>query len=163
MTAERINDMFQKNKNRLLAPASGKAITLESVPDEVFSSKMLGEGFAVEPETGVFFSPSDGVIESVSETLHAYTLRTNEGLDVLVHIGIDTVDLKGEGFSSCVEVGDKVRAGDVIARADIALIRSKGFLTVTPVIVSNPEKLSSFELNLGEAIGGETAVMNYKL
>ena len=155
--------MFQKNKNKLLAPASGKAIPLENVPDEVFSSKMLGEGFAVEPETGVFFSPADGVIESISETLHAYTIHTNDGLDVLVHIGIDTVDLRGEGFSSCVEAGDKVRAGDVIARADIALVRSRGFLTVTPVIVSNHEKLATFDFDLGKVTGGESAVMIYKL
>lgn len=163
MTSERIKGMFSKSKNRLLAPASGRAISLESVPDEVFSSKMLGEGFAIEPETGVFFSPADGVIEGVSETLHAYTIHTSDGLDVLVHIGIDTVELGGKGFSNCVDVGEKVKAGDVIARADIAFIRSKGFATVTPVIVSNHEKLSSFELNLGKATGGETAVMNYKL
>ena len=155
--------MFSKSKNRLLAAASGRSIALDDVPDEVFSSKMLGEGFAIEPETGVFFSPADGVIESVSETLHAYTVHTNDGLDVLVHIGIDTVELKGEGFSSCVEKGEKVRAGDVIARADIAFIRSRGFSAITPVIVSNPEKLGAFKLDLGKAVGGETAVMNYKL
>lgn len=155
--------MFSKNKNKLLAAASGRAIPLEKVPDEVFASKMLGEGFAVEPETGVFFSPADGVIENVSETLHAYTIHTNDGLDVLVHIGIDTVELNGEGFSSCVEAGERVKAGDVLARADIVFLRSKGFSTVTPVIVSNHERLASYDFEFGKAIGGETAVMNYKL
>ena len=153
--------MFKKNKKKLVAVASGKAIGLESVPDEVFSGKMLGDGFTVEPETGVFFSPADGVIENITDTKHAYTLKTKDGLELLVHIGIDTVELGGEGFSSCVRAGQTVVAGEIIARADLELIRSRGLSTVTPVVISNSDELSNLELSLGRVVGGETAVAKY--
>jgi len=153
--------MDKRKKKAILSAASGKTVELDRVPDEVFASRMLGEGFAVEPQNGVFFSPADGVIENVSETKHAYSIRSADGLDILVHIGIDTVELGGEGFTPCVKKGDRVRAGDIIARADLAFIKDQGFLTVTPVIVSNWDEMISYELSFGEAVGGETPVLRY--
>ena len=147
----------------LLAAADGNAVPLERVPDEVFASKMLGGGFAVEPENGVFYSPADGVVESVTDTLHAYAIRTDDGLDLLVHIGVDTVDLKGKGFESMVRSGDRVRAGDVIAKADLTYIRSCGYPVVTPVVVSNFEDMKSCDVHLGPCLGGKSAVVEYKI
>ncbi len=155
--------MDKKKEKSLVAAASGRAVSLDGVPDEVFSSRMLGEGVAIEPESGVFFCPADGVVESISDTLHAYTIKTNDGLDILVHIGIDTVDLGGKGFTPCIKKGERVKAGDVLARADLAFIKEKGFSTVTPIIVSNSDELSSYELFLGRVVGGETPIMRYKI
>ena len=153
---------FKKNTIGLLAPVTGRAVELSLVPDEVFSSGMLGVGFAVEPTEGEFFSPCDGVVESVSETLHAYSIASDAGLDVLVHIGIDTVKLCGKGFSSLVRSGQRVKKGQALARVDLDLIRARGLYTVTPVIVTNADVLTSFELSLGRVSGGESLVMHCK-
>ena len=153
-----------KNKTKeLLAAADGTAVPLSDVPDEVFAAKMLGDGFAVEPENGVFYSPADGVVESVTDTLHAYTIRTDDGLDLLVHIGVDTVELKGRGFESAVRTGDRVRAGDVIAKVDLGYVRSQGYPVITPVVVSNFEEMKSCDIRCGEVIGGKSAVVEYRM
>ncbi len=147
---------------RLLAVADGNAIPLEAVPDEVFASGMLGRGYALEPVSGVIYSPVSGRIDSIAQTRHAYGIRSDDGLDVLVHIGIDTVSLDGEGFISLVEVGDDVRAGDVIAKVDLALLRARGLSAVTPVVVSGADGLRGFETHLGSVRGGHSAVVTYK-
>ena len=150
-------------KRRLLSPVTGSAVPLSAVPDEAFSQGLLGEGFAVEPRDGVVYAPIGGRIESVTDTLHAYSIHTDDGLDVLVHIGVDTVSLGGQGFSALVSPGDRVRAGDVIARADLNAIRAAGLAVITPVIVANPDELRGFALTLGEVQGGRTTVMTYKI
>ncbi|MBR3893601.1 MAG: PTS glucose transporter subunit IIA [Clostridia bacterium] len=155
--------LFQKKKKTLLAVADGVAVPLSAVPDEAFSSGMLGQGFAVKPTAGTVYAPIDGKVESVSDTRHAYTLLSDDGLDVLVHVGIDTVELKGEGFLSMVSVGDRVKAGDVLARADLDLIREKGFKTVIPVLVTNPEKMNVTDTVYTETVGGKTEILHYRL
>ena len=106
--------MFSNSNKKILAVADGEVIQLSHVPDEVFSSGMLGEGFAVQPTAGTIYSPVNGTIGSVTETKHAYTVRSSDGLDILVHIGVDTVKLGGEGFISLVEEGDKVKGESVV-------------------------------------------------
>lgn len=150
------------NRKKLLAVADGMALPLDDVPDPAFSGRMLGDGFAVEPSAGVFYSPVDGKVESVTDTRHAYSIRSDDGLDILVHIGIDTVELKGKGFSSLVSTGDRVKAGEPIARVDLDLIRAGGMPTITPVLVSNADELKAFELSLGEVKGGASAVLKYR-
>lgn len=147
---------------RLLAVADGNAVPLESVPDEVFASGMLGRGYALEPVSGVIYSPVSGHIDSIARTRHAYGIRSDDGLEVLVHIGIDTVGLDGEGFISLVEVGDGVRAGDVIAKVDLELLRDRGLSALTPVVVSGADELRGFETRLGSVRGGRSAVVTYK-
>lgn len=153
--------MLQQNK-KILAVADGNALPLSSVPDEAFSSGMLGDGFAVEPLSGNIFSPVNGRIDSVADTQHAYTIRSDDGLDVLVHVGIDTVSLGGDGFISLVRRGDKVYAGDMIARADINKIKQRGLSAMTAVLVANKEAISGISLRLGAVKGGRSAVMTYK-
>jgi len=155
--------LFQKKKKTLLAVADGVAVPLSAVPDEAFSSGMLGQGFAVKPSAGSVYAPIDGRVESISDTLHAYTLLSDDGLDVLIHVGIDTVEMKGEGFLSMVQVGDRVKAGDVLARADLDLIREKGFETVIPVLVTNPEKITVTDTAYTDAVGGKTEILHYRL
>ena len=150
------------SSKKLLAVADGNAVPLGKVPDEVFSSGMLGNGYALEPVSGTIYSPVTGRVDSVTDTRHAYGIHSDDGLDVLVHIGVDTVKLGGEGFISLVEEGDSVRAGDIIAKADLALIRSRGLSPITPVLVSNSDELRTFDVKLGSIRGGRSTVVTYK-
>ncbi len=155
--------LFQKKSKNLIAVATGKVIPLSSVPDDAFSSGLLGEGFAIDPRSGTIYAPIDGKIESITDSLHAYTILSDDGLDVLIHIGIDTVELKGEGFLAMVKIGDRVKAGDVIARVDLNLLRGKNYPAVIPVVISNPEMVDNQRLRGGEVNGGTDAVLQYKL
>ena len=120
---------------QICSPLNGKAVPLDSVPDPVFSDKVLGDGCAVIPDDGKIYSPVNGEISSIAETKHAYGFSSEDGLEVLVHFGLETVALKGEGFMPHVAVGDKVKIGDLIAEVDTALLKSKGINLITPVLV----------------------------
>lgn len=153
-----------KNKQEcLLAACTGKAVPLSQVPDEVFAQGILGEGIAIEPAEGRFFAPVSGKMESIADSLHAFTVLSDGGADVLIHIGVDTVSLSGEGFVSHVQAGQRVRAGDLIAEADIDLIRARGFSAICSVVVTEPEKIENIEYKLGACAGGKDAVMCYTL
>ena len=123
------------NKMSVTAPISGKIIPITEVPDSVFSEKILGDGIAIIPSDGKIYSPINGVVSSVAETLHAYGFTSDDGLDVLVHFGLETVNLKGEGFKSYVKDGDRVSVGDLVAEVDIELLKSKGINIITPVLI----------------------------
>ena len=146
-------------KQQLLAPCDGEIIPLEGVSDEVFSSGMMGEGFAVIPIDKGFYSPISGRIENAYRTSHAYSIVGEDGLEILVHIGIDTVELDGEFFESKVSVGDYVKAGELIAYADIDKILERGFDPVCIVIVSNSESVHSVEIKVGECTRGDSAML----
>lgn len=152
----------KEEEKEVLATQNGKVVNLEEVPDEVFAQKMLGDGVAIIPESDDIHSPVDGTIVQVSDTLHAYGIQTEDGLDILVHIGVNTVELKGEGFESLVKEGDKVKTGDIIAKADLDFIKSKNYETYTPILVTNFDEVRSFSKNLGLAKAGETVVFTYK-
>lgn len=140
----------KKNKGiQLYAPANGKVIPLSEVGDEVFRQEMVGPGFAVIPEgsTAEFKSPVAGVIDMVFETGHAFGIKTDDGLEVLVHIGIDTVGLGGEGFEKLRTAGERVKVGDAIIRADLDFIRSKGLKVDTPVVLTDLSKEYKIECN----------------
>lgn len=154
---------FNKKEKSLWAVADGRAIPLSEVPDEAFSSGILGTGVAIEPSGGTVCSPTDGVIESIAEAAHAYTIHSSDGLDILVHIGIDTVTLGGKGFLPMVKAGYAVKAGDVIARADLEAIRAAGLSTVVVVLITNPERLEQSEPQLGEVQGGKSEILHYRL
>ena len=146
------------------AAADGEVIPLSEVNDEAFSSGMLGEGFAVRPSGGTVYSPVEGTVEGIAAARHAYNIRSDSGLDVLVHIGIDTVNLGGDGFTPAVRIGDKVRAGDVIARADVAKVRGAGYDPVIPVLIANSADLGQTQskLRCGPVRGGKSAVMTVR-
>lgn len=126
--------MNQSFKN-IASPLSGNVIPLEKVPDKVFSEKVLGDGCAVIPEEGKIYSPVSGKVLSVAETKHAYGFLSDDGVEVLVHFGLETVSLKGEGFISHVNVGDRVKAGDLIAEADIEFMKNHNINLTTPVLI----------------------------
>ena len=154
--------LFGKKTGSLCAPCTGKSMPLSGVPDEAFSGGMLGVGFGVEPADGHICAPVDGIIESVAEAKHAYTIVTEDGLDVLVHIGVDTVTLGGDGFVPRVKERQYVKTGDVIADADIETIREKGLPTTVVVLVTNPEKIENEEYRYGSVSCGRDAVMRFR-
>ena len=143
----------------VVSPLAGKIIPVEEVADGVFSEKMVGDGFAVEPEADEVLAPADGEITLVFDTKHAFTMRTAQGVDLLVHMGIDTIRLNGEPFTLSIKQGDVVKAGQPIGTMDRAAILAAGYRTVTPVVVGNLADLGGFELTrTGEVKAGE-AVM----
>lgn len=160
---------FKKNKEeikvtpQLMAVQNGKVVRIETLPDPVFAEKMLGDGFAILPDNdGTIVSPVNATVEEVQDTLHAYCLHTTDGLDILVHIGINTVSLNGEGFVAKVKKGDKVKVGDVLAKVDLNFIKSKGFPTYTVVLITNIDDVKDFEINANtDAISGKTAILTY--
>lgn len=157
---------MKKNTNKiksLKAVCDGEAMPMSRVPDEAFSTEMLGKGFAIEPEGSLFVCPADGKVESIATTRHAYTLLTEDGLDLLIHVGVDTVELDGEGFEPLVSEGQRVEAGDPLVRIDPDEIRQKGFSAMTAVVITNPEKIENIEYRFGAVTAGETPAMTFRI
>lgn len=129
----------ETSDNEILAPLTGKVIALENVPDETFAAGILGLGAAVEPSEGKVIAPADGTVGTLFDTHHAIGLNLDNGAELLIHIGINTVELNGEGFTAHVSEGDRVKKGQTLITFDKELIASKGYNTVTPVIVTNAD------------------------
>lgn len=139
----------------VLAPVNGTIHDLSKVNDEVFSQKLMGEGFAAQTEDGDIYSPVSGEVGMIFPTKHAIIVATEDGLEVLIHMGIDTVKLEGEGFELFCSVGDKVKAGDKLAHMDLEFIKSKGYETITPVIFTNLEAGKTIEVSEGMSVKAE--------
>ena len=151
-------DIFMKC-GKILSPMTGEAVGLGEVPDPVFSQKIIGDGMAVIPSEGKLLSPVDGEVISVADTKHAFGLRTAEGLELLIHVGLETVHLKGECFQVFVKPGDKVKAGDLLAEVDLAYLKEREINPITPVLVCgglNGQQLSGTE---GPVQAGKTVLM----
>ena len=119
------------------SPLTGQVKTLSEIEDEVFSSGMLGDGIAIEPTSGQVVSPVDGTVSSVFPTKHAIGITSDEGVEILIHIGMDTVSLNGDGFENFVQQNDRVTKGMLIARVDLDKLKAAGFSTITPVVITN--------------------------
>lgn len=128
---------FNKEPFKVVACVSGKCIMLEEVNDQVFSTKMLGDGFAIIPSTSEFVSPVTGTIETVFPTKHAFGIKTKDGVEILVHIGLDTVNLKGEGFTSLIKAGDKVKAGQTVMKLDLSFFKQNSIDLTTMIIFTS--------------------------
>ena len=153
--------MSEKNIT-IVSPANGTAVTLEQVPDAVFADKILGDGMAVIPSDGKFVSPIDGEVASVADSLHAIGFQTEDGLDVLIHIGLDTVKLNGEGFQVFVNVGDKVKKGDLVAEVDMEVLANNGLNPITPVIVCDGLDDRELLYTEGKTEAGKTIICETK-
>ena len=150
------------NKNSeitLLAPLSGQIVALEQVPDPVFSGKVLGDGIAIIPQDGKIYSPVTGTVTTVSTTLHAYGFAAENGLDILIHVGLETVSLKGEGFKVYIKEGDMVKAGELIAEVDLEFLKKKEIQSITPVLVCAGAEEKVMTTAEGSAVAGQTAVI----
>lgn len=149
-------------KQTLLATCSGEVVKLEDVCDEVFSSGVLGKGFAIIPSGSDFFSPASGIVSNAYDTGHAYMISSKDGLEILVHIGINTVELDGEFFSPIVKTNMSLSQGDKLAYADTSNILSRGYDPITVVIVTNPEKIEKLKITYGK-VNALDPVMEYTL
>ncbi|MDO4168296.1 MAG: PTS glucose transporter subunit IIA [Lachnospiraceae bacterium] len=141
---------------------TGKAVALSEVPDDVFSQKVLGDGIAIIPNDGEVKSPVAGKVMVVSETKHAYALQTDTGLEILIHIGLDTVKLNGKGFTAKVKAGDYVDQGTVLCNVDKELYTNEKNPLYTPVLITNVAQLKEMETITGNVTKGKTEIIKYK-
>ena len=162
-----LNKLFTKkdedNFNYIFAPVAGEAIALTEVPDAAFAAGELGNGIGIIPTDGHVYAPANGIIDMTFETGHAVSMIAENGAEVLIHVGIDTVSLGGAPFTALAAPGDRVRGGDALIEADLAAIRAAGLSPITPVIVTNPECLSALATGAGEVRGGITAAGSYRV
>lgn len=150
---------FLKRKVReVYAPADGQVVALESVDDEVFSKKLVGDGVALIPMSDLFTAPIDGKVTKIFPTNHAYTIKSPRDLEVIVHIGLDTVKLEGKGFERVVNEGDEVKAGDPIIRVDLTYIRKHAKDVITPIIIADGSDVKSIEKRLN-IVKGKDIIM----
>lgn len=153
--------LFKKEKLQICTPVNGKIIPLEEVPDPVFSQKMMGEGMAVVPTTGNIHAPVDGTIIQIAGTKHAIGILAKDGSEILIHVGLETVALKGEGFKVAVNMGDKVSVGQLLIEVDWEYISAHAKSTITPIVITNSnESGKSYHFTEEkEGIQGETVIM----
>ncbi len=155
---------FNKNgeeEHSIIAPMTGGAVSVTAIPDEVFSEKLLGDGVAIIPDEGEVVSPVNGKIIQVADTYHAFGIRSDDGLDILVHIGVDTVGLKGKGFKVFVENGQEVQIGDRIAKVDVKFIEASGFPTHTALLITNINEIKNIKCFIGLVEAGKTKIITY--
>lgn len=135
-----------KDEYALLNPIKGTIKDLSEVPDEMFSQKMMGEGVVIDPSEGIVYAPCDGVIGTIFKTNHAVAIAADNGAEVLIHVGIDTVKMNGEGFKGLVKNGDRVKAGQRLIEFDLALVKSKAKSHLTPFVVTNSADLKEVKI-----------------
>lgn len=146
-------------KEKIFAPLTGKLLRLEDVPDPIFSKKVMGDGIAIQPTDGKVVSPVDGEVILVAETKHAIGIKSKTGAEILLHIGIDTVALKGEGFDIHVKAGEQVKHGDLLGTVDLDYIKQQASSTITSIIVTNGTDFEVFDASQeSNTIAGETVI-----
>jgi PTS system glucose-specific IIA component len=154
-----ISKLFNRSTCILKAPVTGKLIDLEKVPDEAFSKKMLGDGIAIQPEEGLVVSPIKGKVLQIFPTNHAVGILSDEGLEILIHLGIDTVELKGNGFTRLAEPEDRVEPGTPLIQMDLDIIRSNGKSIISPIIITNGEKVKDMQSMSGLVKAGQDNIL----
>lgn len=155
--------LFKKSYN-LVAPVSGRVINLSSVPDKVFAQRMAGDGVAIESTGDTIVAPADGMLTLIFRTNHAFGITLDNGIEVLVHIGLDTVELEGKGFERIAEQGASIKAGEPIIKLDRKFILSENRSLITPVLITNIDAVLSIEpLTGSEVTAGEDNILTYML
>ncbi|NCJ14935.1 glucose PTS transporter subunit IIA [Staphylococcus pseudintermedius] len=145
---------------QVYAPMTGEYVKIEDIPDPVFAQKMMGDGFGIRPTEGKVVSPITGVVDNVFPTKHAIGLKADNGLEVLVHIGLDTVQLNGEGFETLVNSGDTVKVGDPLVTFDVDYIDQHSKSIVSPVIITNTDQTVVIDIQqVAQLNKGETSVI----
>ncbi len=140
--------LFKRKIREVYAPVDGQVVDITEVPDEVFAGKMVGDGVAVNPVRNIFCAPIDGVVSKIFSTNHAYSIKGDKDLEVMVHIGLETVALEGKGFERLVEEGAQVAAGDPVIKADLSYIAEHAKSTITPVVISDTSDVNKIEKKL---------------
>lgn len=154
-----LSKLFGKRKLSIYAPVDGEILSLEQVPDPIFSDKMLGEGLAIMPIKGHIHAPINGTVMHVAQTKHAIGLRSKDGTELLIHIGLETVSLKGKGFTVLVKEGDIVSVGQLIVAVDWDFIEANTKSIITPIVITNSAARQIQYEGSKEGIMGETLLM----
>lgn len=164
---DKLKSLVSDDKNSagnidIIAPISGEIVNIEDVPDVVFAEKIVGDGIAIKPTGNKIVAPVDGTIGKIFETNHAFSIESDNGIELFVHFGIDTVELKGEGFTRLAEEGQKVQKGDLVLEFDLTLLEEKAKSTLTPVVISNMDEIKELTKLTGSVVVGETVIMQIK-
>lgn len=146
----------------IIAPLSGEIVNIEDVPDVVFAEKIVGDGIAIKPAGNKMVAPVNGTIGKIFETNHAFSIESDDGIELFVHFGIDTVELKGEGFTRIAQEGQSVKVGDPIIEFDLELLTEKAKSVLTPVVISNMDEIKELNKLTGNVTCGETPVLRIK-
>ncbi len=155
---------FFKKDLKLVAPATGKTIDLSKVPDQVFAEKMAGDGVAIDITGDIIVAPADGELSLIFKTNHAFAMTLSNGVELLVHVGIDTVSLEGKGFERLIDPGKQVKAGTPILKIDRDFILGNGLKLYTPVLITNPDIIKEIKPVLNESVvAGSNTVLTYKV
>ncbi|KHD27499.1 PTS system glucose-specific transporter subunit IIA [Xenorhabdus nematophila] len=146
----------------IIAPLSGEIVNIEDVPDVVFAEKIVGDGIAIKPTGNKIVAPVDGTIGKIFETNHAFSIESDSGIELFVHFGIDTVELKGEGFKRIAEEGQRVQKGDLVLEFDLAFLEERAKSILTPVVISNMDEIKELSKVSGSVVVGESVIMRIK-
>lgn len=153
-----------KRPYHLISPFDGITYDLADVPDEVFSKRLAGDGIAILPKSNIVRAPCDGLLSLVFKTNHAFGITTDKNIDIIVHIGLDTVELKGEGFEALVEEGTFVKAGTPIIKYNKEFIESKKMSLLSPVLITNLDSISKIKVYTNIKVeAGKTDILKYYL
>jgi len=147
---------FKKKQVQLVSPMDGSLVNLEDINDKVFSQKLVGDGIAIIPSSGTITAPINGIISRIFPTKHAFMITSPSGLEVMVHVGLDTVDLNGEGFNCLVKEGDKVSQACAILEVDFEFLKSKNKDIVTPIIITSDKDIKIETYKVGTIREGES-------
>ena len=154
---------FLKKKDKGIesgAPVKGKAVPISQVSDPTFGEEILGKGVAIQPADGKIYAPADGTIEMLFDTKHAVSMTTTEGVELLVHIGLDTVALKGEHFTAHKGNGDAEKKGDLLISVDLEAVKAAGYDVITPMVVCNTSDYQTVEAVTGSDVNpGDTVLI----
>ena len=153
------SNLFNKSLDTLCAPVSGKSVPVREVPDPAFSQGLLGNGIAILPSEGKVYAPCSAVVETLFETGHAVSLATDFGAEILIHVGLETVMLKGEHFSVHCKNGDKVKKGDLLIEFDLEAVKAKGLNTITSLLVCNSSDFGTFNTKVGRDVTNSDVVI----
>ncbi|MBD2809937.1 PTS glucose transporter subunit IIA [Xenorhabdus sp. Vera] len=156
------DDKKNSGSIEIIAPLSGEIVNIEDVPDVVFAEKIVGDGIAIKPTGNKIVAPVNGTIGKIFETNHAFSIESDSGIELFVHFGIDTVELKGEGFKRIAEEGQRVQRGDLVLEFDLAFLEERAKSTLTPVVISNMDEIKELSKVTGSVVVGESVIMRIK-
>ena len=151
--------LFGKPMDEFTAPVAGNAVPVSQVPDPTFAEQLLGNGIAIEPTEGKVYAPCDATVDMMFETGHAVSLVADCGAEVLIHVGLDTVTLRGKHFTIHAANGDKVKKGTLLIEFDLEAIKAEGLNPITPMLICNSGDYGTFKTNVGKAVTNNDVVI----
>ena len=151
--------LFGKKTDDFYAPMAGKAVPITEVPDPTFAEGMLGNGIAIEPTEGKVYAPCDATVDMMFTTGHAVSLVADNGAEVLIHVGLETVGLEGKPFTVHVSNGDKVKKGQLMIEVDLEAVKAAGLPTITPMLICNTDDYPTFNTFVGKDVTNDDVVI----